>query len=250
LSDANYVSVKINSHPVKVLIDSGATRSCISRKFLSRLHLTPSPLAPDVSTDLFTANNASMRILGQVELSIYLNGLIVPFTFLVLPTLFHDCIVATDFMLASHAKIDFRDRRISFYDDLIVVPLTHLHSHFDVVRLAQALSIPPRCEALASVVLPKRYKPQLSIVEPLPSLQRRNIGLARVLILPSRSVSVCRFLNPTQATVTLLANLAVGTIEPVDANDSHNRKMLSRHRFYPPHVINSLSTSRLHRRLT
>jgi len=241
LSDANFVLVKLNSVPVKVLVDSGATRSCISAKFLSRLRLTPTPLDSQIPDDVFTANNTSMRILGQVELSVYLDGLIVPFTFIVLPTLFHDCIIGTDFLLKSRAKIDFRDRFVSFYDDLAILPLLSLQPPSSLLRLAEALTVPPCTEALAKVVLHKRYKPQLSIVEALPTLSRRKLALARSLVNPSRSFCVCRLLNPTNSPISLPANTAIATIEPIDVNDHDNRRLLNRRRFIPPTYVNSIS---------
>jgi len=75
--------VRINSLSLKVLLDSGATRSCVSSKFVSRLRLQICPLDPDLPDDVFTANNTSMKILGQVDLAVHINGLIVPHTFIV-----------------------------------------------------------------------------------------------------------------------------------------------------------------------
>jgi len=222
------MSVRINSRYVKVLVDSGATRSCISAKFLARLKLKPDPLDSAISEDVFTADNSTMRILGQVDLSVYLNGLIVPFTFIVLPSLCHDCIVGTDFMSQAHAKIDFHEGIISFYDELVILPLMPLKSHATILRLTKQVILPPRTEVLAPVIIPPHYKPQLSIIEPLPSLQRRNIGVARLLVQPSRSFSVCRLLNPTDVSITLPTNSAIATIEPIDANDAYNRPLLNR----------------------
>jgi len=228
MSDSNFIFVKINSIRTKILLDSGATRSCISSKFLSKLRVPISPLDDDIPDDVFTANNSSMRILGQVDLQIQINGLIVPHTFIVLPALFHDCIFGTDFLLKSHARLDFHDRFVSFYDNLTALPLLPLQSPTNILRLAHAITIPPCSEALTKVLLHRTYKPQLSIVEPLPTLGGRNIALARTLVHPTRSGSVCRILNPTNAQIFLRAHTAVATIEPVDPNDPANRRLLAR----------------------
>jgi len=56
--------------PTKALVDSGATRSCISRKFLKRLELRCQPVSADQMQQLLTANNSPMQICGSVDLDI------------------------------------------------------------------------------------------------------------------------------------------------------------------------------------
>ena len=235
------MSVRINSRYVKVMVDSGASRSCISVKFLERLKLKPDPLDSSISEEVYTANNATMRIVGQIDLSLYMNGLIVPFTFIVLPSLCHDCIVGTDFMTQTHAKIDFSEHIISFYDELVILPLIPLKSQTTILRLSQQVIIPPRTEALVSVTIPHHYRPQLSIVEPLPSMQRRNIGVARIIVQPSQPLSVCRLLNPTDVTITIPTKTPIATIEPLDINLSQNQHLLTQRRSAHPTFVNTIT---------
>ena len=128
-----------------MLLDSGATRSCVSAKFVKRLHLTPSPLDATFPDEVFTADNSSMKILGKIDLSVNINGLIVPHTFIVLSSLFNECLIGIDFLLASHAKLDFHSRRVSLYDDVTSLSLVSLNSQCNIVRVAQAITIPPFC---------------------------------------------------------------------------------------------------------
>jgi hypothetical protein len=189
--------------------------------------LVPSPLAPDVPEDVFTANNASIRILGQVELSVHINGLIIDHTFIVLPTLFHECILGTDFLLKSHAKVDFHARFVTFYDDLTALPLLPLQTPGSLLRLAMGITIPPCSEVLTKVFMDRRYSPQLSIVEPLPTIGGRQLAVAKTLVHPAGSSTVCRLLNPTNAPISLPASTPVATIEPIDVKDVDNQRLLS-----------------------
>jgi len=222
------VSIKINHHPIQALIDSGATRSCVSENLVSKFKLNVLPLSPNIPDDVFTADNSAMRIIGQIEVSLNINGLIVPHTFIVLPSLFHDCLLGTDFLLQSRANVDFYSRNVIFYDGLTTLPLQALQKPHHILRLAQKLTIPPRSEAISRVLVHKKFKPQPCIMEGLPSLHTRNLALARVLVTPTGSKhSVCRLLNPTNAPITLDAKTPVATMEPIDLNDSVNRQSLS-----------------------
>ena len=225
-------------------MDSGATRSCISSKFLSRLRLTPSPLDANIPSEVFTADNSPMPVLGQIDLSLTINGLIVPHTFIVLPSLFNDCLLGVDFLLASHAKIDFNSRRVFFYDDVTSLPLTSLHSASSVIRIAQALTILPSCEAIIPVKLHRNFKPQLRIIEPFSNLGDKNLFLAKSLVHRCGHSSVCKVLNPTNAPIKLRSNFPLGTIEPINPFDTHNKRLLSLStQPRPSHeFINSLST--------
>ena len=143
LSDSNYISIRLNRHPIQALLDSGATRSCVSAKIVSKLGINVSPLSPDVPEDVFTADNSSMHIVGQIEASVNINGLIVPQTFIVLPSLFHDCLLGTDFLMSSRANVDFGCRHVTFFDGLTVLPLLSLSNQHNILRLAHKLTIPP-----------------------------------------------------------------------------------------------------------
>jgi len=111
-----------------------------------------------------------MRILGQIELQVNLNGLVVPHLFIVLPSLFHESILGTDFLLKTQAKLDFCHHIISFYDDLTALPLLPLQASDCILRLSQHVTIPPATEGLVPVIVPRGNRPQLSIIEPLSTI--------------------------------------------------------------------------------
>ena len=191
-----------------------------------KLHV--SPLSPDIPQDIFIADNSSLPILGQIEVCVNINGLIVPQTFIVLSSLFHDCLLGSDFLLRSRAMVDFGTGNVNFFEGLTTLPLLALRTEHNILRLAQMLTIPPRSEAISRVLIHRKFKQQPCIMEGLPSLQARQIALARVLVHPSRSThAVCRLLNPTNAPVTLDAKTPVATVEPIDLNDAVNRNSLS-----------------------
>jgi hypothetical protein len=92
------------------------------------------------------------------------------------------------------------------------------------------------------VIIPRGYKSQLSIVEPLPTLGGRNLALAKTLVIPKRSSTICRMLNPTNAPISLRAQTAVATIEPIDPTDVDNRKILTSTSGFPKNLVNSIAT--------
>jgi len=199
--------------------------------------------------EVYTADNATLKILGQIDLNLNINGLMVPQTFIVLPTLFNQAILGTDFLLQTKANIDFDSRIVSFYDGLTTLPLTSLHNTTNIVRIAQAVTIPSSCEAVVRVKLHRKYKPTLSIIEPFPNLSNKTFLLAKCLVQPRDSSTICKIFNPSNAPISFDLNFPVATIEPINAFDSDNARLLSHHQsssFRNHHsqseFINSLSS--------
>jgi len=222
-----------------VLVDTGATRSVISAKFMSKLGVRPT-VSADMS-DLLTANNSPMHSLGQVELNVCLDGLIVPHTFTVVDSLHHNCILGLDFLLATNAKLNFQDCLISFYDDLVVLPLISSSSTDFILRLSHSLRIPPHSEAISNVTINSKYRLQPSIVEPLPTLYKRNLGLARILVHPKRHTTICRLLNPLDKSIFLPARTPIAIISPVDLQDPANIRLLHTNRTQPQPDIQTIT---------
>lgn len=225
------------------MIDSGATVSCISKKFCNRLKLIPQPISPEVTPHLLTADNSELHILGCVDLTINVYGLLIPYTFLVLDSLFHSCVLGLDFLEHTHSRIDFASHLISIYDDLVVCSLVPFESPDAVVTIATAVLIPAMTEVLVKAVLPRNYRPQSSIVECLPSLKHRLIGVARSIIEPKGRITVCRLINPSDHKIRLKKGTPIASIQPIDLNDpanqhiKHNQHTGIQHQ----HFINRLS---------
>jgi hypothetical protein len=97
ISNGNFVFGNINHVKYRLLLDTGASKSCISLSFLKRLKLEAKPLNTGDIRRLFTANQTSIEIVGTIDLDVRIQGLLIPFTFNVLNKLAYNAILGIDF---------------------------------------------------------------------------------------------------------------------------------------------------------
>ena len=93
------VLVQFRDRKIVALLDSGASRSIVSHKFVQRFKLNISPLTTGDALVLKTANGEPMNVLGKITLDIKINGLITPYEFYVLQNISHDLIVGLDHLM-------------------------------------------------------------------------------------------------------------------------------------------------------
>ena len=98
IGNCNTIDVKVFNRNVVALLDTDASRSCISKAFANKLKLKISPIHEnDTFLTLHAANGNLLQIEGQVEISIKISGCHIPHTFIVLPQLHQNLILGCDF---------------------------------------------------------------------------------------------------------------------------------------------------------
>jgi hypothetical protein len=73
-------------------------------------------------------------ILGIAKLDFNLNGLIIPFDAVILSNLHESCIIGSNFLNATSARLDYGTGIITFEDDLVALPITYTHVKQDYIR--------------------------------------------------------------------------------------------------------------------
>ena len=86
----NYMFVKIGRYMQRALTDTGAHYSCVSMSFMKWLHLLPKMMKGPNQKRLFTADGKPLRVVGTIQLTINIHGLMIPTTFQVIKSLNHD----------------------------------------------------------------------------------------------------------------------------------------------------------------
>jgi hypothetical protein len=170
-ASANFVAVKLNRHSVRALVDTGALKSCMSHKLVKRLQLRPKQPSADEPEFLVAASGAKMPNIGTVELDVFIQGLVIPFSFCVLNNLTHDCIFGMDFLTSSGAEINLAQQSLTLYDGLVVAALINRVDRSELVRLAQSITIPPKTEAIVPVMLHGKHRAKLSLIEIWPPIK-------------------------------------------------------------------------------
>ena len=123
----NHIFAQINRNKQRVLIDTGATKSCISEQLFNKIRSSlnkRSPLTADEPSHLVTADkNKPLAIIGTADLNVKINGYIIVQKFYVIQDLSHPCILGMDFLNDNRGLIRVADRVLDLHDGLIVVPL-------------------------------------------------------------------------------------------------------------------------------
>jgi len=92
-------------------------------------------------------------------------------------------------------QIDLHNNRISFYDNLVILPITKSLDKFVFLSIVSAVTIHPRSEAVIPVRFQGRFNHKTAIVQPLPQLQSKHMLGARFIVQPTKQRTFCRILN-------------------------------------------------------
>jgi len=186
----NFVTIQINHRYVRALVDTGASISC-----LSKLSEIPIFLEHPNSITLVSANNTPMPTMGQVELTVFTQGLSVPCTFTVFNDLSHDCILGVDWLTQNHATIDCGKQIVALYDGLVVLKLQRGDERQRLLYIKRSMTIPPQCEAIVPVCFRRGNTPPLAVIEAWPPIKDRMLGVAPAFVKTHGDDTVCRIIN-------------------------------------------------------
>jgi len=220
IENGNFIRLKCNSVKTSALFDTGATKTCVSEHFVKRLRVKIQPLPPGHPVCYSSADGRPLIILGTVSLTLNIQGLRIPHIFTVVKELNYNLLLGTDFMHATQATIDFRNRTVSICDDLVVQPLVRSKLPRNVAHASTGVAIPAQCEAILPVRVNKTFARHNKhcLIEPLPSLQNLYISMARAIVPVHNNSSFCRVLNPTNATVYLKRHTPLGITSSLPIN--------------------------------
>ncbi|HSN23845.1 MAG TPA: retropepsin-like aspartic protease, partial [Methylomicrobium sp.] len=195
--DNSHVYIKINNRKTQALIDTGCAHSCCSLSFARQLHASILPLEGGDPLYLFAATGQGVQTVGRVNLSLNFSGPLIPFTFLVLSELQPKILIGTNFLEYSKAKIDFEHNTIYLAENLVSLPFDKSSKEEAELFTIAAVTLPPLSETLIPLIIPRKFVGQTCLIEPIPTKQKINIGVARVVIHPHTQHTVCRVLNAT-----------------------------------------------------
>jgi len=191
------------------MVDSGAFRSCLSLDCAQRMRLRISPLRKNNPTRLSAADGHGLVCVGSINLTLTIQGLKVPQTFLIVKDLNVRIILGLDFLNTTRANIDFNHNTLSICDDLLIEPMLPSKRLNNVLHVACHCTIPPLSEAVIAMRCGIYPKGQF-LLTLLPTLSRKHISLAHAVVNINNNKTHCRILNPTNAPIT--------TVTPISNN--------------------------------
>jgi hypothetical protein len=223
LASLNYVNVRL-------LVDSGASFSCITESTFKRIvardgnsRLKVAPLTDNIR--LSSATGSPLHIIGEVMLDIRLQYHLIPQKFLVIRNLHHSGVIGMDFLQDCKAVINLSEQTLHLFDNSIVAPLITARDHANALCLMQTVRIPGHTEAVLPVTL-ARHAPYRghdpAITEAWPGITNRGIGIAKALVQPQNTRTICRILNVNSTPQTLRRGTRIAYLSPIDASDPFN----------------------------
>jgi len=200
------ITAKINRNHALILLDSGASVSCLSLEFAIKIKAKIQP--EDESEQLTSADGRKLQVCGWTEVTVGLNGLLVPHKFFVIEGLRNKVICGLDFLTQTNCKLDLQASAASFFDGLIVLPLQQRAKHSAVLYSLTRCVLPPRCEVILPVRLPQHFAAAVSngkhtvtaMVEPLAAKRQPVNFLVAKSVVNCKSQdrqACCRVLNFT-----------------------------------------------------
>jgi hypothetical protein len=166
---------------------------------------------------IFTTSGQPISLLKAVELNINANGLIMPFTFHVAPTLSagQSVIIGLDFLTQFECVINLASRTVTFCNELTAIPLRNKQLDANVCATVADVKLQPTSETIMLLNVPGCFNGNTVLVEPMRILTERSIAMARPVSKPTASKVNCRLLNPTSSPLTLKCNAIIATLQSV-----------------------------------
>ena len=225
--NSNLIKVETQNITVLGLLDTGASRSVVSQRWLSHLGqgLKPTPLGPDESKAMYAADGREVKIDSKVSLDVKIKGLSIQYEFLVVKNLTQNVIFGMDFLTSTQAQINCATNTVTFYDDLLAVPfLKNIRTAQNLVRVSKHCVLPPMSETVipaysTNTTFNGRSVQECFLLEALPAQEDRPFLVARSVNVPRGSRLVCRVLNPTNDVIHLRKGRPIAQLERIDNGD-------------------------------
>jgi hypothetical protein len=118
LCQGNYITGKVNRTSIKGLIDTGSGCSLISQSLATKLKLSVLPVRKGGLGTLFAAEGSKLHVIGEVDFTLNIGGLLIFHNFYVISNLSESLIFGTDWLTQNKVVIDYANKQVSIGDDL------------------------------------------------------------------------------------------------------------------------------------
>ena len=215
--DQNFIFAHFGKTPTKILIDTGANISCVSKSFLFSI-------APGITLDSTPLTQAqgvggeTHSILGTVYLKFQIEGTVFEHKFHVFSKLYHHIIIGDDFLVAHSVQIDRGTKSITFPERALSVQCCAPSSTSGLIRPSIKCCLPPGSEMLIPVKISRC--PGMHTMLLLPKFIHSKFALlgARSVNTVLNGKTTCRLLNPNTFPVTVYPSQSLGVAYTVSSD--------------------------------
>lgn len=207
----NTVSIEIYGHPIRALVDTGASISCVAASVLARLGIDRNELQSMGATDAVAVGGEKHHSLGALSLPVSFENITIPHTFQVYEKFQHPVILGLDFLTNNKAVLDVNQNTLSLKDPISDQVLA-LQINTGIARVSHSISINPKSITSVEVFISNLPNDQSVLLEPSPDLPELGLVGAKCLIdTINNDTHFIQIINPTDDPVTLSANTCVAS---------------------------------------
>lgn len=207
----NTVSIEIYGHPIRALVDTGASISCVAASVLARLGIDRNELQSMGATDAVAVGGEKHHSLGALSLPVSFENITISHTFEVYEKFQHPVILGLDFLTNNKAVLDVNQNTLSLKDPISDQVLA-LQINTGIARVSHSISINPKSITSVEVFISNLPNDQSVLLEPSPDLPELGLVGAKCLIdTINNDTHFIQIINPTDDPVTLSANTCVAS---------------------------------------
>ena len=213
----NTITVNIHNRNLQVLVDSGASVSCLSKITFDKFCKT-NQLKPKISklSNVVGVGGERHSVFGEVDCPVNIDGLIVHQKFVIVENLHHEVILGLNFMVQNHVKIDFHNRLLSVGEDAVTVSLL-CDSRFGYARPSKRVTVASNSEVIVPVRVSGVNKNDTILLEPATNLHEIMLASARTLVKTKNRGANLRIINPTDKAISISPRVVLATVSPIDS---------------------------------
>ena len=207
----NYINVKLNDFPIKALVDSGADLCCINKSLLTKLGLTN--YEQTKTTQVRGVSGKIIQVLGTIKLNISIGESQFIQNFHIFDNIHHSLIIGHDFLHQNKCKLDYEKQEFQ-----AGIANVHILTTFStgLARLQYSVVLKPLSETLVPVRLSRIQNNEVALIEPVQSLLKKHVTIARTVVKSNNGKAACKIMNPYPFEVFLCSNVVVGKLSPID----------------------------------
>ena len=215
-----YVLSDICGVECKLLIDTGATCSLLSKNVFFQIPKAIRPLLKDTNRRLMATNGQEIHSIGWVDLDIHLGDHILPVNFVVADIQDPGILGLSD-LRKDKFTIQLNETRLYLGETEIPLHKSGETVHSHRVMIQRTITIPAATEVLVPGKLSSKGQNSSTtdldlLIGPIDRLtEKYGILTARTLIRQNQQQIIIRMLNLNNEDVTLTAGQTVGTASPI-----------------------------------
>ena len=213
----HFTKLIINKSICQALVDSGSSRTTISKKAFKRLQLNVDNVGHN-TVKLSAANGGNVIVEGNITLNFEINNASFEYEFLVAEIEELDCILGNDFLEDFDVSIKFGKGIMQIGKNKIKLE-QQSSNKVCRIKLTETITIPPDSEMCVRGYIDGKNSKTTCLVEPFKNLPNRGVLMCRSLVNPEQKDIPLSLINFTENKIKIKKGTSVASIQEADVEN-------------------------------